>query len=42
MRTLSIANHPSLLRRMGVAGFVFFFAKGMLWLLAPFVFLWFA
>ena len=32
----------SLMRRLGAASFVFFLVKGMLWLIAPFVFLWFA
>lgn len=26
---------PAWLRRLGVAGFLFFFAKGMLWLIVP-------
>lgn len=31
-----------LLRKFGVAGFAFFLVKGILWLLAPFVFILFA
>ena len=42
MRATAIAGHSALLRRLGAASFVFFFAKGLLWLIAPFVFLWFA
>ena len=29
------ANGPHWLKRMGMAGFLFFFLKGMLWLLIP-------
>jgi hypothetical protein len=32
----------NLLRKFGLAGFAFFFIKGMLWLIAPFVFIWFS
>ncbi len=28
------------LGRLGMAGFAFFFVKGLLWLIAPFVFYW--
>lgn len=35
------ANYPNVLRKLGLAGFAFFLAKGILWLLAPFVFLLF-
>ena len=31
-----------LFQRIGAASFVFFLVKGLLWLIAPFVFLWFA
>jgi len=34
-------HHPEWLRRFGIAGFAFFLVKGVLWLLAPFVFAWF-
>jgi hypothetical protein len=34
-------NQSSLFRKFGMAGFAFFFIKGMLWVLAPFVFAWF-
>lgn len=42
MSPLSEAQHFTILRRFGTAAFLFFFVKGMLWLAAPFVFLWFA
>ena len=29
------------LERLGMAGFAFFFLKGLLWLIAPFLFYWF-
>ena len=29
------------LERLGMAGFAFFFIKGLLWLIAPFLFYWF-
>ena len=29
------------LERLGFAGFAFFFVKGLLWLIAPFLFYWF-
>lgn len=40
LRKLSVSNsHPEAtthwVKRMGVAGFTFFFLKGMLWLLIP-------
>ena len=31
----AIAAMPAWLRRLGVGGFVFFFAKGLLWLAVP-------
>jgi hypothetical protein len=34
-------RHPAIFRKLGWAGFAFFFVKGMLWVLAPFVFAWF-
>ena len=37
---LALRHASPMWRRLGAAGFVFFFVKGMLWLLAPFVFLW--
>jgi hypothetical protein len=30
-----------LMQRIGAAAFVFFLLKGILWLIAPFIFLWF-
>jgi hypothetical protein len=42
MTAITVDNAPSArkkwLKRAGIAGFWFFFAKGMLWLIAPFVF----
>ena len=40
MKTLYLQN-PAILRRVGAAAFTFFLVKGLLWLAAPFVFLWF-
>jgi len=34
-------GRPDIFRRVGIAGFAFFLIKGVLWLLAPFVFAWF-
>ena len=34
-------QHPAMLRRLGWTGFAFFLVKGILWLLAPFLFAWF-
>lgn len=34
-------NYSATIRKFGMAGFAFFFVKGLLWLLAPFVFAWF-
>jgi len=39
MTTLTLTRNPAL-RRIGTAAFVFFLVKGLLWLAAPFVFLW--
>jgi len=37
-----IPNHYSvILRKFGVAGFIFFLVKGLLWLIVPFLFAWF-
>lgn len=36
------SSFSNLLRKFGLAGFAFFFIKGMLWLVAPFVFIWFS
>jgi len=35
------ARCPHWLRKLGTAGFVFFLVKGLLWLLAPALLLWF-
>jgi hypothetical protein len=34
VETITTAK-TSLLRRIGIAGFLFFFAKGLLWLIVP-------
>ena len=31
----------ALMRRLGATVFTFFLVKGLLWLIAPFIFLWF-
>lgn len=41
MRSLLALQNPVLARRLGIATFTFFLVKGLLWLAAPFVFLWF-
>ena len=40
MMTLN-ASRP-LVRRLGTAAFLIFFVKGLLWIAAPFLFLWLA
>jgi hypothetical protein len=40
MNTASVNGPRTLLRRMGTAAFFFFLAKGLMWLAAPFLFLW--
>ncbi|MDJ0795192.1 MAG: hypothetical protein QNI98_13260 [Woeseiaceae bacterium] len=42
MTTATIRTVPGFLRRAGVAGFAFFLIKGLLWLTAPFIFVWFS
>lgn len=42
MNAFSECRFYPLFQRVGAASFVFFLVKGLLWLLAPFVFLWFA
>lgn len=42
MNAIVTPRQSTLLRRIGAAGFVFFLVKGLLWLAAPFVFLWLA
>lgn len=39
--TVETKNGPSMLYRLGVVGFWFFLIKGMLWVIAPFVFFYF-
>jgi len=34
------ARNPALSRRLSTAAFTFFLVKGLLWLVAPLVFLW--
>jgi hypothetical protein len=40
--SVTSCTRPGLLRRLGVAGLVFFLVKGLFWLAAPFLFLWLA
>ena len=40
MTTASMNGPRALLRRMGTAAFLFFLVKGLMWLAAPFLFLW--
>lgn len=35
------ANYRNVMRKVGLVGFAFFLIKGVMWLLAPFVFLLF-
>lgn len=39
--TASEAPRAAWLKRFGAAAFLFFFVKGLLWLLVPFLVLWF-
>lgn len=41
MNAVVARNYAGIARKFGVVGFVFFLVKGLLWLLAPFVFMWF-
>jgi len=41
MNMYVVKQHPAVFRRLGWAGFAFFLVKGILWILAPFVFAWF-
>ena len=41
MTAIVASNYSNVLRRFGLAGFAFFLVKGMLWLIAPFIFVWF-
>ena len=40
MNAVNILRTNAVIRRMGAVAFAFFFIKGMLWVAAPFVFLW--
>ena len=40
MNTASSPASLALVRRLGVAAFLFFLIKGILWLAAPLVFIW--
>jgi len=42
MNLFTDAQHCAALRHIATAAFVFFLAKGILWLAAPFVFLYFS
>ena len=35
-------TYANVARKFGLIGFTFFLAKGLLWLAAPFLFVWFA
>ena len=42
MKTLEVIHNSWLMRRFGAVAFTFFLLKGVLWVLAPFIFIWFA
>ena len=42
MKAIHDIHNSWLMRRFGVMAFTFFLAKGLLWVLAPLVFIWFA
>ena len=42
MQASTVSAPTPVLRRLGQAAFAFFLIKGLLWLAAPFVFLWLA
>ena len=42
MTTSTMKTKPNLLYRFGLAGFLFFLIKGLLWLAVPLVLVWFA
>lgn len=42
MNTIVDTQPTPLLRRLGAAAFLFFLVKGLMWLAAPFLFLWLA
>jgi hypothetical protein len=39
---MTLAESRPLVRRLGTAAFLFFLVKGLLWIAAPFLFLWLA
>ena len=42
MKTLNAIHNSWLMRRFGAVAFAFFLLKGVLWVLAPLIFVWFA
>lgn len=40
-KTNQKSSFARLLKRFGIAGFLFFFIKGLLWLIVPAVLIWF-
>ncbi len=42
MNMINTLKGSAAVRRMGAAAFAFFLVKGLLWVAAPFVFLWMA
>ena len=42
MMRYELVRRPALVRRLGAAAFLFFLVKGLLWVAAPLVFVWFA
>lgn len=40
MKTIASRRHLVLMQKLGTAAFLFFLVKGLLWLAAPFFFLW--
>jgi len=42
MQFTTIPQRQTILRRMGTTAFLFFLVKGLMWLAAPFLFMWIA
>jgi len=42
MLNTAIPNYRNAFKRIGYAGFIFFFVKGLCWLLVPVVLTWYA
>jgi hypothetical protein len=42
MKATNVIHNSWLMRRLGAMAFTFFLVKGLLWILAPLVFIWFA